>query len=370
MSRRSTCAHAHHTTTRWTLLTLVSVAALLGPAGATLWAQSVELFIADRNLDAVLRFDGQTGAFIDVFADASALDDPVNVEFGPDGNLYVANFGDGDVLRFNGQTGAYMGVFASYGWLEETVEILFDKDYLYALSNDQHLCAVFNATTGSFVREFGDPTMRYPHDMVFGPDGMLYVATESSSQGLMQRWDARTGTLVDYFAPAGTLQLATGVAFGLDGNIYVSDWWGDQVLRYDANTLQLIDIFITPGSGGLNGPLNLQFRPDGLVYIAGSDGIYRFDGTTGAFVDLFIPDGTGGLDYARGFVFRCAPADTDCDGDVDVDDYASWSACLAGPGVTTPPAGCSATEFADRDFDGDSDVDAVDYRAFVAVFSG
>jgi len=35
--------------------------------------------------------------------------------FGPDGNLYVANYGAGDVLRFNGATGVFIDTFIANG---------------------------------------------------------------------------------------------------------------------------------------------------------------------------------------------------------------------------------------------------------------
>ncbi len=42
----------------------------------------------------MLRYDGSTGAFLDVFVPAGSggLDGPLNATFGPDGNLYVGSF--------------------------------------------------------------------------------------------------------------------------------------------------------------------------------------------------------------------------------------------------------------------------------------
>lgn len=342
-----------------------TVAGVTPPAVA-----AVELFIADRGEDVILRFDGVSGAFVDTFASSGALDRPVNVEFGPDGHLYVANFGDGYVLRFNGQTGAYMGIFASYSWLEETVEVLFRNGYLYALGNDHHNCVVFDDTSGTFVKEFGDPIMRYPHDMVFGPDGLLYVTTEQTTQGLVQVWDVRDYQLVDWFAPPGAISLATGIAFGPDGHVYVCDWYDAEILRYDGQTHELIDVFVPSGSGGLSGPSSLAFRPDGYLYVSNSNGVHRYDAQTGAFVDVFIADGTGGLDQARGFVFRCPEGDLDCDDDIDVSDHHLLAACLGGPGVTTAPPDCYLPVFEQADLDGDGDVDLGDFLELQQYFTG
>lgn len=66
--------------------------------------------------------------------------------------------------------------------------------------------------------------------------------------------------------------------------------------------------------------------------------------------------------YARG--------DLDRDGDVDVDDFAIFAGCIAGPGVTTPPPGCDPDDFANADMDGDSDVDLADFSQFQRAFTG
>jgi streptogramin lyase len=81
-------------------------------------------FGADGNLYAtssgatggVLEYNGTTGAFIRAFVGpGSDLSLPRGLVFGPDGSLYVANFGAGDVLKFNGTTGAFMSTFVPSG---------------------------------------------------------------------------------------------------------------------------------------------------------------------------------------------------------------------------------------------------------------
>ena len=67
--------------------------------------------------DAVLKYDGTTGAFLGNFvaSKAGGLADPVGLVFGPDGNLYVASEDSEQVLKFNGATGAFIGVFVTAG---------------------------------------------------------------------------------------------------------------------------------------------------------------------------------------------------------------------------------------------------------------
>jgi len=62
--------------------------------------------------------------------------------------------------------------------------------------------------------------------------------------------------------------------------------------------------------------------------------------------------------------------DFDDDDDVDLTDFAVFTQCLGGPGVTTPPPGCHPADFSAADFEGDGDVDLGDYQAFVVNFTG
>ena len=61
--------------------------------------------------------------------------------------------------------------------------------------------------------------------------------------------------------------------------------------------------------------------------------------------------------------------DLDDDGDVQLDDYATFQGCLNGPEVTEPPPGCEAEDFANADFDRDGDVDLGDFATFADNFT-
>jgi len=55
------------------------------------------------------------GAFIDDFVSSGSggLDVPKNLAFGPDGNLYVISFPHDKVKRYDGITGAYLNIYES-----------------------------------------------------------------------------------------------------------------------------------------------------------------------------------------------------------------------------------------------------------------
>src|SRR5690348_10418837 len=95
---------------------------------AALWAlcgiaQAGDLFVSSYYTHSILRYDGSTGAFLGTFVTSGSggLSYPRGLTFGPDGNLYVAseqvsaNSGTNAVLKYDGTTGAFLGTFVSDG---------------------------------------------------------------------------------------------------------------------------------------------------------------------------------------------------------------------------------------------------------------
>ncbi|MGK7904567.1 MAG: PEP-CTERM sorting domain-containing protein, partial [Hormoscilla sp.] len=75
------------------------------------------LLVSSLLNDQVLRYDGTTGFFLDVFASGGGLNEPTDITLGPDGNLYVSSVETDQVLRYDGTTGFFLDVFASGGGL-------------------------------------------------------------------------------------------------------------------------------------------------------------------------------------------------------------------------------------------------------------
>ena len=78
-----------------------------------------------------------------------------------------------------------------------------------------------------------------------------------------------------------------------------------------------------------------------------------------------------GLDGFEVLNFECVdpvPGDIDGDHDVDLSDWGLFVGCLAGPDVSTPPAGCSLAQFSLSDLDTDGNVDLADSCLLQASF--
>lgn len=228
---------------------------------------------------AVLRFN-LTGEFLGVAASGNGLTRPYGNAFGPDGNLYVSSFRTNQILKFDGQTGNFLGVFAS---------------------DNNNALGTLNGLNG-------------PNDLLFGPDGSLYVATQGtantvdgspttpySSQVLRYTPEQVAGlaptTIPDLFIDQpvllpenpGFISLL-GLALAPDANsLYVSDYAGG-IRHYDL-TGNLLDVLSTNYTGTIpsgNYIGSLTFGAGSTsnnLYVAGFDTTLNNLGSILAFED-------------------------------------------------------------------------------------
>jgi DNA-binding beta-propeller fold protein YncE len=329
------------------MCTLLILTVFAAPAQAQ---GSDYLLLTDWDEHTVLRYEAATGAFVDAFVPkkSGGLNDPVGLLFGPhDGMLYVASgqfAGNGElrgVPRYDGTSGAFIDVFASDGNLTSPRGIIFGSDgNLYVADRPaigEGRIVRYDGTTGAYLDDFvpiSSDGLSNPVGLVFGPSGEpdgsfdLYVASTASDS--ISRYDGSTGNYLGDFVASGTAELnhPTGLTIGPDGNLYVANWALGTgrlaVLRFQGPTGESPGAplpsagntgadFVPPGSGGLLAPQGLIFGPDGNgdghldlyvtnIEVTGSfkakqhtGTVKRYDGITGAFIDTFITAGSGGL---------------------------------------------------------------------------
>ncbi|MBL9137366.1 MAG: hypothetical protein JNK85_15955 [Verrucomicrobiales bacterium] len=142
-------------------------------------------------------------------------------------------------------------------------------------------------------------------------DQRVFVADWTMGIGRIFQFDLELQTVAELVGFDRQLgyTLPTGLATGPDGSLfaagmaYPSPSPRGQIFRFDADTGQSIgsEPFVALGAGGLRVPFDLEFGPDGNLYVSdrgfdsslftedpGPGRVLRFDGQTGAFIDEFI----------------------------------------------------------------------------------
>jgi DNA-binding beta-propeller fold protein YncE len=325
-------------------------------AQSTCGASKDYLAVGSFNTNSLLLYDAATGALLGQFDpnNLAKLKTPSAGLFGPDGNLYVSSgiFANHHhvVLQYDGNTGAFLQVFARQN-ITSPRGLLFGPDgHLYvangndAASDDPASVERFDGKTGKFLDYFVAPAsggLEHPNFMVFGPDGGndgkldLYVA--SAHAGSILRYDGATGAFKGVFvaAASGGLDAPFGMVFGPDGNLYIAsaNWFEGSngpfytgpfppgaVLVYEgpsgSNPGAFLGTFIASGYGGLYNPGGMLFGPHGDLYVAScvqsgkklraepnTSVVLRYDGRTGAFKSVLVAPDSGGLSFPAFLAF-------------------------------------------------------------------
>lgn len=298
-----------------------------------------DLLVSGRFNHSVIRYDGQSGDFVEVFAEGGGLINAIGMDFGPDGHLYVASGDIPLVNRYDGQTGVFINSFIfddpktkidETGGLAGARGLVFGTDdNLYVSSGISDQVLRYDGSTGQFMGVFaqGDG-LDGPIGLVFGSDGDLYVASALSD--MVIRYNGTTGQFVEQFVDAGDggLNNPTGLLFGADGHLYVASAITNQVLLYDGLSGDFIDVF---ASGNMSVPIGITFGPKGDFYVASfqTDSVIKYDGISGHFLEVFATG--GGLDGSHFMLFGPNIGDLNGDGSVSVSDllilFSNWGPC-------------------------------------------
>jgi hypothetical protein len=194
------------------------------------------------------------------------------------------------------------------------------------------------------------------------------------------------GTLSANVTNAGILEPDSGSAvpgiLTVDGNLLVNP---SSNMRFELNGPGNSHRINVSGSMTLNGTVTLTLAPGYLPTIGEQIILVNATaGRTGTFSTVvhtalcdqytlvLVYSSTAAIALVRPGLAVTSVGDVDRDGDQDLDDFIRWSACLAGPGVLTPPPGCDPDDFAHRaDLDGpacaDYDVDLADYAVWQRI---
>lgn len=201
------------------------------------------------------------GSFLGDFTNGYTLDSPTKTVVGPDGMLYVSQWGAAQnrVVRFELQSGDFIDEFTAVG-VPQGCGTAWNGD-------GELLVASWGEGNAGFVQLFdpqgADLGVFIPTGDILGPtniwtdiDNTLMVA--DWSQGTVFRYDLTDGTVLETVATG--LTTVEGYTYDELGRLYLGDWSQSTVHRFDLEA-GMSEIFVTAGAGGLDTPNSVVFGP-------------------------------------------------------------------------------------------------------------
>lgn len=159
------------------------------PSGM-LFLENGDLLVSSKNTNSVLRYDGMNGNFLGEFvaAGSGGLTTPRRISLGPDFNndgvkeLYVISNATDQVLRYDGQDGSFIDVYATNPADFKPMALAFSDDGTFYLTiQDESPCCAsaiqqHDATTGVLL-QVDDPTNG--GSITVGEDNLVYQSGNS-----------------------------------------------------------------------------------------------------------------------------------------------------------------------------------------------
>jgi hypothetical protein len=401
-----------------------------------------DLYATNVEFDNVLQFDGQTGDFVCIFAVRPAgisLNDfaPFDLAWAPNGNLWVTSegvFGHNldCVVEYDGQTGAFVGYIVppalaapcglgmSFGgpngnlYVADSIGLLGDEHWEFDRVTHENLGVVVSPS----------PPMHAPEFCRFTSSGTYLAMGQGNGSPVptVREYDGTTFAFIRDVAVEDDTS-REGVLETPDRCCYLVSDAGpsrNNVEKFDIVTGELLGVsvpenpclFLGPQAGcagadpchwdAMDGPADMAYGPNGHLYVSAertqtptgpgwyalgvcekaTGAVHEFDPQTGEQIRVIghlqapIPYPRNPADPTKfyqcdGIEFKPLPGDWGSSGSafqgdwvVDEQDFARFAAALDG----TAPTWTTAANLQSFDFDHDNDLDLADFAAFQRAF--
>jgi DNA-binding beta-propeller fold protein YncE len=363
---------------------VLSTSVLIWPA-----ACFADLLGGDFKFNSVFRFDDETGDEVPggIPLGSAGLEATAGVTVGPDGNIYVSSQNTGEILFYDGKTGARLpsrlpggrnGLFAilrtdaTPGGAPGPLRFGPDGD-LYVSDFGGTTVRRFHGTTGAELAPaatgFGPPG-----GLTFAPDGELYVGNFGTSAVIRVRNGVQTPFIL---SGTGPILTPSSLLFVPNGDLLVVSMFANQIHRYSSTGVYL-GVFahiepIVPPVDVTNYPSEIVFDADGNVVVAvlgatnppdNAGQVLRYALQEGMVAGTLLDTLVDKYPPISSIAWIPAPdavlSDFDSDGMVDAGDYDKWRADF----------GKWVAKGGGADGNGSGIVDASDYVVWRRAFEG
>ncbi len=259
---------------------------------------TTRLLIADTGTDRVLEYVNTGGSWIFdrvVLPASSGVQDPCALAIAPSGALTVSGCASNDVVLVDLTTLAVTSLIApGAGGLASPKDVAWSGSTLLVANPITNAVVYYDAAgapTGVLARGV---TPALDGGFAFSADAAR-LAVASSAGDVVIEYDADTGLPLRSFGGACSGWFPNDVAYGADGDLFVSCFGTNGVNRIDYTT-GAVATFVLGGSGGLFAPRSIGFGPNGNLFASSASGeVLEYNGVSGSFVRVFVDaSGNGG----------------------------------------------------------------------------
>jgi sugar lactone lactonase YvrE len=260
---------------------------------------------------------GADPGYVDGDRDIARFDNPVNVAYGPDGDIYVADFDNGKIRKVDA-TGTTSTVIAQPGFARP-FGLVFSGETLYATTDANGQGLHTPKTTGSVWKidvsagkatEIAD-SIGMPRSIAVLANGDLVLSDYENQVIDLLAAGAPIKVLAGSYGAAGNtdgcgaaarFNAPYGIVLRSDGNIVIIEQGNNQLRLLDPSTGCVTSFAGSGVSGYSDGPLGMAqvSAPEGIaidsqdnLYIADT-GNYRVREISGSAVTTIAGNGTAG----------------------------------------------------------------------------
>jgi streptogramin lyase len=241
-----------------------------------------------------------SGGFVAKYP-GNGLNNGQGVIIGPNGNLLVSNEEGKNILQYNPNTGAFIGVFATLSTSPGGLAVGPDNNVYVSVGS---VVQKLNGQTGALISNFATTNLVASDGLAFGPNGNLFVS--DGVQTSIKQFNGTTGAFVNNFATSASFGNGAGPLMFFNGVLLVSQIfgtggapWGNAILKFDQSTGAFLGNFASDPAQ-LNAPSGMVVGPDGNLYVVNYVGnnIVRYT-SSGTFLGVFANTATNGASAPR-----------------------------------------------------------------------